>query len=68
MQLSKIGLFSAITYTGISLVLAGIFLLVTIIGHYSWVDRGGGAAWIFILSMIILMPLVTSYYKRKYRS
>jgi hypothetical protein len=68
MQSPKIGLFSAITYTGISLVLAGIFLLVTIIGQYSWVARGGGAAWIFILSMIILMPLVTSYYKRKYRS
>ena len=66
--MDKIGPISAVTYSLISLAAAGIFLLVTIPGDYNWVARGGGAAWIFILALIISMPLVTSYYKKKYTS
>jgi hypothetical protein len=66
MKSRNVGLISAITYTGISVIIAGIFLAITLSGDYSWVARGGGTAWVFFLSMIILMPLVISYYKRKY--
>ena len=66
MKLQNVGLISAITYTGISVIMAGIFLAITLLGDYGWVARGGGTAWVFILSMIILMPVVTSFYKRKY--
>ena len=65
MKIQSIGLVSALTYTPLSLILAGVFFGVTVRGDYSWVARFGGTAWIFILSMIILMPLVTSYYKKR---
>jgi hypothetical protein len=38
---------------------SGAFLAVTLAGDYTWVARGGGAAWVFGLSMIVLMPIVT---------
>jgi len=63
-----IGKISAFTYTLISLAIAGIFFSITIAGDYTWVARIGGAAWVFLLSMIITMPLITSFYKRKYSS
>jgi hypothetical protein len=56
---------SALIYTPISLVAAGIFFAITVIGDYAWVARIGGAAWVFLLSMIITMPLVTSAVKKK---
>jgi len=49
---------SAFIYVGISLAAAGTFLGVTTARDYTWVARAGGAAWIFLLSTIILMPLV----------
>jgi hypothetical protein len=64
----RIGLISALTYTPICLAAAAVFLAVTLAGEYSWVARIGGAVWIFILSMIISMPIVTSYYKRKFQT
>jgi hypothetical protein len=46
-------------YGGISVVGAVVFWLVTTYtGSYPAVARYGGAAWIFILLMIVLMPLV----------
>ena len=54
----KPGLISAFIYLGVALVASGIFLAVTIAGHYTWVARAGGAAWIFLLATIILMPIV----------
>ena len=46
----------------ISLGLAGLlgllFLLATLPGDYTWVERGGGSAWVFSLTLIVLMPLV----------
>lgn len=59
------GLLSAFIYTGISLVAAGTFLAVTLAGDYTWVTRAGGAAWVFGLSMIVLMPVVTSTLKKR---
>jgi hypothetical protein len=57
---------SAIIYTGIALLGAGTFLVATTLsGDYNWVARLGGAGWVFLLSMIILMPTVTPWLKRR---
>ena len=62
----KPGIVSAIVYTGIALLGAGSFLAATILsGDYDWVARLGGAGWVFLLSMIILMPTVTPWLKRR---
>jgi len=53
------GLVSAFIYTSVALASAGAFLGVTLAGDYTWVARGGGTAWVFGLSMIVLMPIVT---------
>lgn len=55
---------AAITYASIALAAAGLFLAITLAGRYTWIARAGGAAWVFILALIILMPPVISYYKR----
>lgn len=50
---------AAFIYTGISVLAAGAFLAVTLLtGDYNWTARIGGAFWMWLLSMIILMPLV----------
>ncbi|HJW76673.1 MAG TPA: hypothetical protein VJ787_13590 [Thermoleophilia bacterium] len=57
---------SAALYAGISLSLAGAFFLsATLLGSYDAVARIGGAVWVFLLSMIVTMPLVTSWVKRR---
>lgn len=57
---------SAALYTTVATLAAVTFLLVTTsTGDYSWVARGGGAAWVFLLSMIILMPTVTPWVKAR---
>ncbi len=62
----KPGIISAIIYTGIAVLGAGSFLAVTTLsGDYNWVARLGGAGWVFLLSMIILMPTVTPWVKRR---
>jgi hypothetical protein len=62
----RVGLISAMLYTGVSLIAGGAFLLVTAFtGDYTWVARLGGAFWVFLLSMIILMPTVTPWIKRR---
>ncbi len=63
--MKSIGLVSALIYSGISLLTAGAFLLATIQGTYTPVERVGGTLWVFILSMIILMPIITPIVKRK---
>jgi hypothetical protein len=63
---SRAALVSALLYTSASLAAAGLFLAVTFLKDgYGWVDRGGGAGWVFLLAMIILMPTVTPWVKRK---
>jgi membrane protein YdbS with pleckstrin-like domain len=56
---SEGGRLAAIIYVGTSLVAALVFWLVTtFVGTYPAVARYGGAAWVFILFMIVLMPIV----------
>ena len=57
---------SAGVYTTVALLAAGTFLALTVFtGDYTWVARLGGAAWVFLLSMIILMPTVTPWLKKR---
>ena len=63
----SVGFISALIYTGISLAASGLFLAITLVRDYGWVARIGGTGWIFLLSMIVLMPVVTPLVKRKYR-
>jgi hypothetical protein len=51
------------TAWAVSLSIAGAavlaFLLATLLtGDYDWVARIGGSVWVFLLSMIILLPTV----------
>ena len=60
------GRISVLIYTPVALAAAGLFLAVTILtGEYPWVARIGGAGWVFLLSMIVLMPTVTPWVKRR---
>ena len=60
------GLISAVVYTTVSALGAGAFFAVTVFtGDYSWVARVGGSVWVFGLSMIILMPTVTPWLRRR---
>jgi hypothetical protein len=60
------GRISLAIYTTIALAAAGAFLAATTLrGDYDWVARLGGAGWVFLLSMIILMPTVTPWVKRR---
>jgi hypothetical protein len=62
----RAAIISAIIYAGVSLGAATTFLLVTMLtGEYGWVARMGGAVWVFVLSMIILMPVVIPRVKRR---
>jgi hypothetical protein len=59
---------SALGYTGISLVVVGVFLiLVRVVGGYPPAAIYGGAVWSFLLSMIVTMPVVTAHFKRRAR-
>lgn len=64
----KVTTLSAIWYVGISLALAVAFFLVTGGGRYDLVARYGGAIWIFILAMIITMPVIIPWVKKKYQA
>ena len=44
---------------------AGFFLVGTLAGEYTPVERIGGVVWVFLLSMIILMPIITPLIKRR---
>ncbi len=56
-------------YTGISLGVVGVFLiLVRLVGGYPPAAIYGGAVWSFLLSMIVTMPVVTAYVKRRARA
>jgi len=60
------GRISSAIYTTIALTAAGAFLAATTLrGDYDWVARLGGAGWVFLLSMIILMPTVTPWVKKR---
>jgi hypothetical protein len=60
------GRLSAAIYVTVSTLVAGIFFAITVLtGDYSWVARVGGSAWVFLLSMIILMPTVTPWVRKR---
>jgi hypothetical protein len=60
------GRISAVIYAGVSALAAGTFFLITVLtGDYTWVARIGGTAWVALLSMIILMPTVTPWIRRR---
>lgn len=59
------GLISATIYIGISLLAAGLFIVATLPAQYTNVDRFGGAAWVFILCMIILMPVIIPLVRKR---
>ena len=62
----KPSIVAAVIYSGIALLVAGSFLAATTLsGDYDWVARLGGAGWVFLLSMIILMPTITPWVKRR---
>jgi hypothetical protein len=60
------GRLSVAIYTTVATLAAGIFFAITVLtGDYSWVARVGGSAWVFLLSMIILMPTVTPWLRKR---
>jgi hypothetical protein len=63
--MKNVNFVSAVIYMGISLAAAGLFILSTSGPQYTPVDRFGGAVWIFLLCMIILMPVIIPLIKRK---
>jgi len=65
MNRGNAGRLSALIYTAISLLASGLFIAVTLAGEYTWVARLGGAGWVFLLSMIVLMPIVTPMMKKR---
>ncbi len=63
----NVGQISTMACVGISGALAlGFFALATLF-EYPAVARMGGAVWVFLLSMIVSLPLVTSYFKKRFR-
>ncbi len=57
---------SALTYTAMSALASSLFLAATFAsGDYTRVARAGGAGWVFLLSMIILMPTITPWVKTR---
>ena len=62
----KPGQIGVIIGTSIAVAAALAFLGVTsFAGDYEWVARIGGAGWVFLLSMIILLPTVAPWVKRR---
>lgn len=64
----EVAIRSAVAYTGISLTAAlAFFLAATLKGGLPGVARFGGMVWVFMLTMIVSMPLVTAWFKRRYK-
>jgi len=63
--MKKVTILSAMVYIGLALLISGLFLSGTIPLDLTAVDRIGGAVWVFILSIIILMPIVISRMKKR---
>jgi hypothetical protein len=64
----KVAARSAVAYMTISLTASLAFLsAATLAGTYNDVGRFGGAVWVFLLTIIVSMPLVTSRFKKRHR-
>ena len=59
---------SALIYLPISIGMALLFLAASLGGDYPPVARIGGSVWVGLLSLIVSMPLATSFIKRHYRT
>ncbi len=60
---------SVIIYMPVSMGAALAFLLAaSLVGSYPLVAKIGGTVWVGLLSLIVSMPIVTSYVKRKFQS
>lgn len=56
---------SALVYVPISLTAAGLFLIAaSLVGGYTPVARIGGTVWVWLLTTIVSMPVVTARVKR----
>jgi hypothetical protein len=55
-------------YLPLSLSMALLFLLVAALGDYPLVARLGGAVWVWVLSLIVTMPIVTTRVKQRART
>lgn len=63
---TKVAYVSAAIYGSLSAGAALLFFLITAVsGDYTWVARIGGAGWVLLLSLIISMPTVTPWVKRR---
>jgi hypothetical protein len=58
---------SALIYLPIALGAALLFWLAASLGDYPLVARIGGTVWVWLLSMIVTMPIVTARVKRQVR-
>ena len=58
---------SALIYLPISIGAALLFVLAASAGGYPAVARIGGAVWVGLLSLIVLMPIVISRVKKQAR-
>lgn len=67
MNENKVTTVSAFWYIGISLTLSFVFFLITGWNQYDAVARYGGSIWVFILTMIITMPVIIPWIKKKYK-
>ena len=65
--MKKPDVLSAVIYLGTAAVAGLIFFIAALISGYSTVERIGGAVWVFLLSTIILMPVVIPRIKKKYQ-
>jgi hypothetical protein len=59
---------SALMYLPLSLSMALLFLLAAMLGDYPLVARLGGAVWVWVLSLIVTMPIVTTRVKQHART
>ena len=63
---SDVGRLSALFYTAISAVVAlAFFLAASGLGGYTQTAIVGGTSWVFLLTMIVTMPTVTPWVKRR---
>ncbi|HEU5099719.1 MAG TPA: hypothetical protein VFU22_11900 [Roseiflexaceae bacterium] len=56
---------SALIYLPLSLGVALLFLLAATLGGYPVVARIGGTVWVWVLSLIVTMPIVTTQVKQR---
>lgn len=59
------GSISTVISAAISVIAAGLFIVATLAGEYTLVERIGGAVWVLLLSIIILIPVVTPLVKKR---